>query len=1309
MRRFEYTDNKSSKFWQIEQLGCELHIRWGRIGTVGQHRVKQFESATRCAVAVAKLVAEKCGKGYVELQMATSLAPTPASAAPPASVAAPGSSRAVTTILAPDLVSAANVAGPIDTSLARPTRPPDLACDNVPPWFSSGTPVDIPAPIRARALPSRRFPQPIRPFDAQAAWETACHRTRASYRLDFTSSDVCLHSSIQLAWAVMSGEAVISTPEADAIMLLAAEALPHISDELCRQMLHCLVARRGLRWCIDVLLAMRRIARNMEIDSQGDRVVAFALAPARSDAPANRLGRLSPVEIALRHELALAPQAVWDECSAALRAALPGLPGQHQCSVVVLLPELPELANEVARRLARGGSVPPAAHWLLLTATSKAALNIARNTKIADDVFSCWAQGCLAATILLERGVDACEILAPGARQEVSAEALACIGTPQAIEVLASVAHHNRQAQKHFQAAMKRWPLASIAAMARLASGKRHQAPAWRRQLATLLAAHHEEVPVLLPWLEDDGRAVVAEVQDSQPRPRQVAANADLPRVLANPPWLGKRPPALPARKVAPLPLAATFVMDALQRKHVLGQLATLVQQRFGHPAPDIHQVLHHLIVQPARRARLLAHTGEQLRDLALAAIDAADGNALYCVWRGTRAWSLPVENVVCLPEQVAIAFWTSAAADNSLELYGLQGAPQLLARYGMRLLPALLTLIRRSCADTLPLALDFGAVELALPVAQAYAGLKKSRAVARTWLLKFPEHAACALIAPALGSAGADRGCALAALRLLRESGYAAMLDDIARRYADPGLAAAVKAALDQDPLELCPTKVGKLPGFWQPRAWQRPLLNASGGASAGLPLSDTALDHLGAMLRFPVVDNPYAGIAQVRSACSADSLAAFAWDCFRAWLDSGAPARDKWALAALGWFGNDDTARKLAPYLRAWPGEAAHARAVAGLDVLADIGSDVALMLLNGIAQKLKFKGLQDAARSKIAAIAEARGLTREELEDRLVPDCGLDASGSLRLDFGSRNFLVGFDEALKPWVRDGSGARLPDLPKPRKDDNPELARAASEQFKALKKDVRTIAALQLRRLEQAMCARRRWMPQEFDTLLVQHPLLRHLVSRLVWGVYEASADAGHGGRLLACFRVAEEGSRRDGHDDPFELAGGPGQVIGIVHPLEMPAADAIAFSQLLADYELLQPFPQIGRETATLDSTEATATRLLRWNGARVDSRRLLGLLDKGWRRLEILDAGMYCELFCQLSSGQVLRLAFEPGLFPGDVDTNPEQTLVDVCVGPAAADGTLAQQQALAVLDPIAASELIVEMERLCAPLQERLRT
>jgi hypothetical protein len=292
-------------------------------------------------------------------------------------------------------------------------------------------------------------------------------------------------------------------------------------------------------------------------------------------------------------------------------------------------------------------------------------------------------------------------------------------------------------------------------------------------------------------------------------------------------------------------------------------------------------------------------------------------------------------------------------------------------------------------------------------------------REAGRAWLLKYPEHAACGLIAPALGKAGEARDCAGSALRLLQAQGHADLLLEVAARYGDAAVVEAIRAVLDESPIDRFPTKRAKLPEFFQPRGWRRPVLQSAEGQGKALP--DEALEALGQMLTFPTNEEVYGGIAVVKEACEGDSLADFAWDAFSAWLEAGAPGKENWALTALGLLGTDDTARKLTPFIRAWPGEAAHARAVTGLDVLAAIGTDVALMLLNGIAQKVKFKGLQDKAREKIDAIAEARGLSTEELEDRLAPDLGLDEQGTMRLDFGPRAFKVGFDETLKPYVRE------------------------------------------------------------------------------------------------------------------------------------------------------------------------------------------------------------------------------------------------------------------------------------------------
>lgn len=89
--------------------------------------------------------------------------------------------------------------------------------------------------------------------------------------------------------------------------------------------------------------------------------------------------------------------------------------------------------------------------------------------------------------------------------------------------------------------------------------------------------------------------------------------------------------------------------------------------------------------------------------------------------------------------------------------------------------------------------------------------------------------------------------------------------------------------------------------------------------------------------------------------------------------------------------------------------------------------------------------------------------------------------------------------------------------------------------------------------------MCLRRRWSPENFQLFLVEHPLVRHLTRRLIWGVYSAE------NQLQACFRVAEDNSYSTADDDLFTLQEGDISV-GIPHVLEISPTDAVAFGQLL-----------------------------------------------------------------------------------------------------------------------------------------------
>lgn len=498
----------------------------------------------------------------------------------------------------------------------------------------------------------------------------------------------------------------------------------------------------------------------------------------------------------------------------------------------------------------------------------------------------------------------------------------------------------------------------------------------------------------------------------------------------------------------------------------------------------------------------------------------------------------------------------------------------------------------------------------------------------------------------------------------------------------------AAVAATLADDGLHQLPRVMPALPAWAEP-ATLPPIVLAD--RSAALP--DEAVRAVVQMLAISKSGVRYAGLAHVAAACDSASLAAFAWELFRGWELAGASSKDRWAYEGLAVFGDDDTVLRLVPLIRSWPKENFVKRAIDGLDILAALGSNAALSALNELGLKGKPPRLRKYAASRVEAAAENLGLSAEQLADRIVPDLGLAPDGSLRLDYGPRQFVVGFDEQLKPFVTDEAGKRLKALPKPGVKDDAIPAQAAYQQFSALKKAARTLAAEQIGRLERAMCGRRSWSAEEFEGLLLGHPLLRHLVRRLVWTAFDAAPDSG--GSVVGTFRVAEDLSLADVQDEAYRLP--EGAVVAIAHPLDL-GDSAPAWSDVFADYELLQPFQQLGRPVFELSDAERTATVLTRFAGRPASPFRIAALERRGWRRGAVEDGGFWDDVMRPLPGGWELVAQFTPGIAAWGLDGAGAQDISEVWIRTAGSrfSSPTGSGVALSVLDPVVASEVLRDL-------------
>jgi hypothetical protein len=368
----------------------------------------------------------------------------------------------------------------------------------------------------------------------------------------------------------------------------------------------------------------------------------------------------------------------------------------------------------------------------------------------------------------------------------------------------------------------------------------------------------------------------------------------------------------------------------------------------------------------------------------------------------------------------------------------------------------------------------------------------------------------------------------------------------------------------------------------------------------------------------------------------------------------------------------------------------------------VLRIIGTDIALTMLNGIAQKLKFAALKARARELMDLIAADRGMTRAELEDRIVPDLDLDVRGERVFDYGPRQFRLVIGADFKPAVKGPDDKVKASLPAPNSKDDADKAKLAKADWTAFTKSLKTVLELQRARLEQAMVTMRRWAVADFETFLVKHPVMTHLTRRLVWGQYTSPTA------LAATFRMTDEGEYASATDSPVTLD--PARSVGIVHPMQLGEADRNAWGQLFGDYEIVPPFPQLARPVYGLEGKERGETELHRVDDVPVNSGKVWGFMDKrGWDRGSSSDHGVVLEFAKHYPAASVTAVIdIEPGIARGGLDMLGTDQTITGCYflrghyNPVAyANHPDTAKIPLGDVDPVALSETLGDLYKLTA--------
>ena len=302
------------------------------------------------------------------------------------------------------------------------------------------------------------------------------------------------------------------------------------------------------------------------------------------------------------------------------------------------------------------------------------------------------------------------------------------------------------------------------------------------------------------------------------------------------------------------------------------------------------------------------------------------------------------------------------------------------------------------------------------------------------------------------------------------------------------------------------------------------------------------------------------------------------FVWHLFERWWAQDTPEKDSWFIWMLGYLGTSVQATLLLKRIKAhtqWFGRVKGRNAKKAIQSLRFIDTRQALTTLFLISKEMQNKRLKADAEKEIEILKEEKGWDDDQLQDRIVPDAGLDENGTYIFDYGPRAFKLYFRGAFDIEFVDEEGNHFTRIPAVRKTDDVDKVTAAKESYKVIRQQIKDLVKVQTERLENALLEGRVWLKEDWQEYILAHPLMMHFARKLIWCTCDNEGRAGD------YFLPSEDHSCVNTDYEPVPLAKSH---IRLCHPAELTVEERLEWSELMTDFEIVQPFDQLQRPVYT-----------------------------------------------------------------------------------------------------------------------------
>ncbi len=332
-----------------------------------------------------------------------------------------------------------------------------------------------------------------------------------------------------------------------------------------------------------------------------------------------------------------------------------------------------------------------------------------------------------------------------------------------------------------------------------------------------------------------------------------------------------------------------------------------------------------------------------------------------------------------------------------------------------------------------------------------------------------------------------------------------------------------------------------------------------------------------------------------------------------------------------------------------------------------------------LDTLAYLQKGKNISYTITSAISNAYYILKIPYEKYELLRMPNFGFVHNKKLHLDYGTRNFIIGINKQIEFTIIDNNGKSFKNLPKPGKNDDEKIAKQSEELFSNLKKEIKDFLKAKKDKMIAYMTEKRLMSFEDFKYLFMENPIMTHFSNSLVFGVYNDDK------KLIKTFLFMEDGSFIDENGDDFKL--NETDKISIVHPIDLTKEIIDKWKQIIADYEIEQPFRQIDRSVYVLTDENKNNKSIDDFKDKKILSITLWSKLTNnlGWSRGSVEDGGWYYN-FYKYVGGIYVYLEFSGS------DVSGYDKFSEVTVGSLTFSG-----KTLAEISPLVISEIYNEIK------------